>query len=66
MFEEREGGDRHSAEAVVRELATPLSPFSVLAVRTEQPELKGYRVRLRVTKEYDVALLPAYPPRTRE
>jgi hypothetical protein len=29
----------------------------VLAVATEEPELKGYRVRLRVVKEFDVALL---------
>ena len=29
----------------------------MLAVGTEEPELKGYRVRLRVVEEYDVALL---------
>jgi hypothetical protein len=29
----------------------------VLAVGTEEPELKGYRVRVRVVEEYDVALL---------
>jgi hypothetical protein len=29
----------------------------VLAVRTDEPELSGYRVRLRVIEEYDVALL---------
>jgi hypothetical protein len=28
-----------------------------LAVGTEEPDLKGYRVRLRVVKEFDVALL---------
>jgi hypothetical protein len=28
-----------------------------LAVGTEEPELKGYRVRLRVVEEFDVALL---------
>ena len=34
-----------------------LRPLVVLAVGTEEPELKGYRVRLRVVEEYDVALL---------
>jgi hypothetical protein len=29
----------------------------VLVVGTEEPELKGYRVRLRAVEEYDVALL---------
>lgn len=29
----------------------------MLAVRTDEPELSGYRVRLRVIEEYDVALL---------
>jgi hypothetical protein len=38
-------------------LVTPLRPLGVLAVGTEEPELKGYRVRLRVVEEYDVALL---------
>jgi hypothetical protein len=29
----------------------------VLGVGTEEPELKGFRVRLRVVEEYEVALL---------
>jgi hypothetical protein len=35
----------------------PLRQLGVLAVGPEEPELKGYRVRLRVVEEYDVALL---------
>jgi hypothetical protein len=35
----------------------PLPLLVVLAVGTEEPELKGYRVRLRVVEEHDVALL---------
>jgi len=31
-----------------------LRRLAVLAVGTEEPELKGYRVRLRVVEEYDV------------
>jgi len=38
-----------------------LRPLGVLAVGTEEPELKGYRVRLRVVEEYDVALLADSP-----
>jgi hypothetical protein len=34
-----------------------LTLLVVLAVGTEEPELKGYRVRLRVVEEYDVALV---------
>jgi hypothetical protein len=30
-------------------------------VADEEPELKGYRVRLRVVEEYDVALLAESP-----
>ena len=33
----------------------------MLAVGTEGPELKGYRVRLRVVEEYEVALLAELP-----
>jgi hypothetical protein len=36
---------------------TPLRPLVELDVGTEEPELKGYRVRLRVVEEFDVALL---------
>jgi hypothetical protein len=38
-------------------LVKPLPVLVVLAVGTEEPELKGYRVRLRVVEEHDVALL---------
>ena len=35
----------------------PRRPLGVLVVGTEEPDLKGYRVWLRVVEEYDVALL---------
>jgi hypothetical protein len=35
----------------------PPRPLGALAVGTDEPEVKGYRVRLRVVEEYDVALL---------
>jgi hypothetical protein len=40
---------------------TQLTLLVVLAVGTDEPELKGYRVRLRVVEEYDVALLGESP-----
>jgi hypothetical protein len=37
---------------------SPLRPFGVLGVGTEEAELTGYRVRLRVVEEYDIVVRP--------
>jgi hypothetical protein len=53
-MERRDDRPKRWSERRVR----PLRPLGVLVVGTEeQPELKGYRVRLRAVEEYDVALL---------